>query len=357
MITPPQPDDFAVPMEEEEKGPGEQLREARQIRNLTIDDVAMRLHLHPAMVHSLEKEAYDKLPGPVFIRGYLSVYARLLNIAPTPILDAFDRRNLAPPVLSRNIANQPQVCSSHILVRITTYVIISCLALLVFFWWKNTISPDDYTKYEEFATLLEQPSRQQLPEQGSLREETKITLDNQENKIASDNSDNHVPPLSETPFIGEEDTPTDISVNRELPERSQDEVTTGNPPYEPSINVDRQKPAPILERNNHSMTLGVSAGEVVSVPSTMPKMDRIVVHLSADSWMEIHDGLGKRLYYQLGLSGQTYEFQGIEPFRVVLGYAHAATITYNGKLFDHTPYIQDELAEFSVGNSTQRSAD
>nr|VFJ71235.1 MAG: protein RodZ, contains Xre-like HTH and DUF4115 domains [Candidatus Kentron sp. FW] len=357
MITPPQPDDLAVPMEEEEKGPGEQLKEVRKIRNLTIDDIAMRLHLHPATVHSLEKEAYDKLPGPAFIRGYLNAYARLLNIAPTPILEAFDRRDLAPPVLSRNIANQPQMCSNHILVRITTYVIISCLALLVFFWWKNTIDPDDYTKYEEFATLLERPSPQQLPEQRPLHEETKITRDNQENKIASDNSDNHVHPSSETPFIGEEDTPTDISVNQEPPERGQDEVTSGNPPYEPSIDVDRQKPAPILERNNHPMTSEVPADEVMAVPPTMPKIDRMVVHLSADSWMEIHDGLGKRLYYQLGLSGQTYEFQGIEPFRVVLGYAHAARITYNGKPFDHTPYIQDELAEFFVGNSTQRSAD
>ena len=43
-------------------------------------DVAHHLGLNPAIIQSLETDDFARLGAPVFVRGYLSRYARLLNL-------------------------------------------------------------------------------------------------------------------------------------------------------------------------------------------------------------------------------------------------------------------------------------
>nr|VFK57228.1 MAG: protein RodZ, contains Xre-like HTH and DUF4115 domains [Candidatus Kentron sp. TUN]VFK60557.1 MAG: protein RodZ, contains Xre-like HTH and DUF4115 domains [Candidatus Kentron sp. TUN]VFK65244.1 MAG: protein RodZ, contains Xre-like HTH and DUF4115 domains [Candidatus Kentron sp. TUN] len=395
------------PMDEENKGPGRRLREARQMRNLSINDVAARLRLSPTTIYNLEKGHYDKLHGPAFIRGYLNAYARLLNIASSPILDAFDQRNLAPPVLTWDVASRSQIRSNHIFVRIATYLIILTLVSLVFSWWRTTITPSDYARsgYQDFSTLLELEQFLNQELNRKPHEGMKFALNNHMDSLSQES----LPHAMEEADVDAKDG---MSTNRVLPEIGQNGAvigstppTTGNLP-EPAPVADRPVNSPASEEDNYSATeetilitvnqepSETSQSEVIiastspttedfsqpmaatdmsvdfsapqedsfssiqeatnditeAISPTIPKVNHLVVHLSNDSWMEIYDGLGERLYYQLGLSGQTYEFQGSSPFQVTLGYAHAAKITYNGELFDHTPYIEKELAEFSVGS-------
>nr|VFJ92086.1 MAG: cytoskeleton protein RodZ [Candidatus Kentron sp. LFY] len=340
------PDDPAIPVDEEDKTLGEQLREARYARNLTIDDIASCLRLSPDTIRSLEEDNYDKLPGPVFIRGYLSAYARLLRIAPSRILDAFDRRNLAPPPLTRDVANQFQGGGNHILMRITTYLIILGLVILVFSWWRTTIRPSDYAAYEEFDVSLEHPSEEPIKEVG-----------HEEMDVASHDHVSSSSRGAEFPAVGvERDGPIGAPVREALVldefQGDRDEAVIASVP---SSNGDLPEPAfadalPTLEKNTYSMTREVTTSTETRTSPPAPQEDRLAIYLKGNSWIEIYDGLGKKLFYQLGVSGQTYEFLGRAPFRVILGFAHAAKVIYNGEPFDHTPYIHKEIAEFQVGN-------
>nr|VFK78605.1 MAG: protein RodZ, contains Xre-like HTH and DUF4115 domains [Candidatus Kentron sp. SD] len=363
MITPSSLNDPAIPVDEQEKSPGEQLREARRARNLNIEDIAIHLRLTPATVSSLEEEDYEKLPGPVFIRGYLSAYARLLKISPSSILSAFDRRNLAPPPLSRGIANQSQMGSNHLLVQAMTYLIAFCLIALVFFWWRSTIHPSDYARYEEFDVFPEHPlEQQQVIFPGSPDPESEIALDN--------HAANHAAPVSEGLSFStvereaatmegdgismEESASTEPSPNQEIFEDGRERRMIASPSSEKPrgpASAENAAPAFTPAENTRSMPQKSALGRLAATLSPARKKDRLVVRLSKDSWVEIYDGFGKKLFYQLGLSGQTYEFRGSAPFQVVLGYAPAAKVIYNGKPFDHTPYIQREIAEFPVGNA------
>lgn len=60
--------------------PGRMLTEARVRKNLTILDVAQQLKLSISQVEALEADAYDRLPGPVFVRGFVRNYARLVDL-------------------------------------------------------------------------------------------------------------------------------------------------------------------------------------------------------------------------------------------------------------------------------------
>jgi cytoskeleton protein RodZ len=65
---------------------GAVLAAAREELNLSIAEVARHLKLSPAQVEALEAGAYDRLPGRVFVRGFLRNYAKLLGIDPEPLL-------------------------------------------------------------------------------------------------------------------------------------------------------------------------------------------------------------------------------------------------------------------------------
>ena len=56
-------------------GPGQRLRRIRQSKNLELSKVAAELHLRVPILQSLEADAFDRLPEPVFVRGYLRSYA------------------------------------------------------------------------------------------------------------------------------------------------------------------------------------------------------------------------------------------------------------------------------------------
>jgi cytoskeleton protein RodZ len=66
--------------------PGNVLAAARHALDLSVSDVARHLKLSPAQVEALEQGAYERLPGRVFVRGFLRNYAKLLGIDPQPLL-------------------------------------------------------------------------------------------------------------------------------------------------------------------------------------------------------------------------------------------------------------------------------
>ncbi|MCL1527731.1 hypothetical protein A7D16_12875 [Xanthomonas nasturtii] len=78
---------------EQEKGCGQHLREAREAAGLSVDDVAGKLRMPGHVVRSLEQEDWQRLGAPVFVRGQLRSYARLLQVDLEPLLQ---RATIAP---------------------------------------------------------------------------------------------------------------------------------------------------------------------------------------------------------------------------------------------------------------------
>ena len=67
-------------MEQAHEGPGAALQAARLARQLSVAQVADRLKLSAAVVAALEANEWDRLPAPVFVRGYIRAYARLMAL-------------------------------------------------------------------------------------------------------------------------------------------------------------------------------------------------------------------------------------------------------------------------------------
>lgn len=71
-------------------GCGERLRAARVAAGMSMDDVAARLHMPVRVVRSLEAEDWSRLGAPVFVRGQVRSYSRLLGLTTAPMMEALD---------------------------------------------------------------------------------------------------------------------------------------------------------------------------------------------------------------------------------------------------------------------------
>jgi len=69
-------------------GCGERLRQAREAAGMSIDDVAAKLHMPARIVRSLEAEDWAQLGAPVFVRGQVRSYSRLMGLMTAPMMDA-----------------------------------------------------------------------------------------------------------------------------------------------------------------------------------------------------------------------------------------------------------------------------
>ncbi len=119
-------------------GPGEQLRQARAARALSVEAVAAQLRLSPRQIVALENDDYDGLRGATYVRGYLRNYARLVG-APVDEVLASHARSLerAQPETAVVSLTPPerQVTSRDQQVRLATFALVAALVGLVLIWW------------------------------------------------------------------------------------------------------------------------------------------------------------------------------------------------------------------------------
>ena len=66
---------------------GVTLRSARIQRGLSIEQVAQDTRISARFIEALEDEAFDELPAPVYVRGFLRSYANYLKVEANPLLE------------------------------------------------------------------------------------------------------------------------------------------------------------------------------------------------------------------------------------------------------------------------------
>jgi cytoskeleton protein RodZ len=90
-----------------QQGAGSRLREAREAAGLSQADVAARLKMPLRVVRSLEAEDWSRLGAPVFVRGQLRSYSRLLGLTIAPVVEASGVAPVEPPTLTPRTFTSP----------------------------------------------------------------------------------------------------------------------------------------------------------------------------------------------------------------------------------------------------------
>ncbi|MBW2348231.1 MAG: helix-turn-helix domain-containing protein [Deltaproteobacteria bacterium] len=73
----------------EKEGLGDLFRREREARGLGYTEISELTRLRPSFVEAIEEEAWDRLPPPVFVKGFLRSYARVLDLDEEVVLGRF----------------------------------------------------------------------------------------------------------------------------------------------------------------------------------------------------------------------------------------------------------------------------
>lgn len=75
---------------------GQQLRQAREQRSLTIEQAAAATRIRPHYLRSLEADEFEAMPSPAHGRGFLRAYAGFLGLEAEKLLAALDETKSGP---------------------------------------------------------------------------------------------------------------------------------------------------------------------------------------------------------------------------------------------------------------------
>jgi cytoskeleton protein RodZ len=113
------------------------------------------------------------------------------------------------------------------------------------------------------------------------------------------------------------------------PEIASDEATAV-PDATMLVGLQATPPAAVAPAPAPATPAPVKAAETPK-PETPARPTRLRLQLASESWIEIYDARGERLYYDIASAGSVQSVEGRGPLRVVLGSAAGVTVEVDGK--------------------------
>ena len=302
-----------------EAGAGAQLRAAREAAGLSLDQVAQQLKLAQRQVKAIEDENFAELPGRTFIRGFVRNYARVLGLDAQRVLaqlpDATHAPSLVSPALHSTGAMIAELPSSAVarpnLARwLIPLALVGCIvAAAAYEWYRGGLA-----------------SLNEAPRPVSAAPDTKTTASSAvvlPNPLASEGR-----PTVAAPTNAAEKTllTANASMGAPTPAASMPPTTTATP----------------------ATAAPSSATSPAAAPAPAATDAPLMLAYAGPSWTEIRDRTGTLLVSRLVAADAVEGVRGTPPFEVVLGNAHAVTLTYRGQTIDLSAYTRQNVARLTL---------
>lgn len=288
---------------------GQQLREARQARGLSIEDVVHALKFSARQIEAVEADHMDVLPGAVFQRGLVRSYARLLRLDPEPLLSLIEAQAPAQEPDIRAPENMGNATPKGGIHQIPPLVALSVLLLIVagaMFGWRYLGGGAAKTSSGMDVALA--PVKEA---KGPATEAAAVPA----------------PPSGNVPVAA-----------------PQPEVVAPAP-----APLATPAPTPVPAPTPAPVPVAVAQPAAVApVPAVAPVDGRrLSFQFQGESWIEVKDASG--LVILTGIyHGGTQSVVGRAPFEVVIGNASVVSLRDDGKLVDLKPYTRSEVSRLTL---------
>jgi len=279
---------------------GSELRKAREKLGMSTNDVAEDLLISVDIIKAIENSQADALPALTFTQGYIRSYARLLGLSADDIIT--DYILMAPDskqVLTPHSVLPAQKSSNDSFIRFISFSFIIIGVIVLFVWLYNT-------DFREHSSVSDEVAKFNAP----FSAETQIDSDTNEVDITTT------------------DNETELSMQRE-------------PDYQPEAEPASQPEVSVVQVEQN-ITDEPEVEEVTAVKSAAVSnsvVDTLSLSALGESWCEIQDSTGKRMFYQLLNRGQEITLSGVAPFTVFLGNAPKVRVEVNNKIVDFESLI------------------
>jgi cytoskeletal protein RodZ len=132
-------------------GLGAVLRNEREKKGLTLDQVASITKLRVKIVEAIENETWGDLPPPVFVRGFIRSYAKVLGLDGTELLHLHERVAPLPTVTGKPVEVQHRSYKGRFLLAVILVLILGFVAYLLV----EYLSPSGEQLIEKKQAVLE----------------------------------------------------------------------------------------------------------------------------------------------------------------------------------------------------------
>lgn len=276
------------------------LRQAREHAGLSVEQVASQLLLAVDIIEAIENADMQRLPSSTFVVGYIRSYAKILNVPADEVIEAYHA--LVPPP-TESVSTQSPFSEAETVKSnkspLLVYIIIAIVVAGLLWWALNpplkTESPAQTQQTTDFSAQSESVTNDTPPEE-----------------------------FSAIPDTG------DVS--------SADSTESSN------NSTDKSVSEPVLQDETQQLDQlqGLNA----------PLFDELILTGVAESWAEVVDANGDRLFYQLINNGEEIRLSGQAPFEVFLGNAPAVRIEANNSLveFDHLISSSKNVASITIAS-------
>ena len=69
---------------------GEYLKKERELRQISLQEVAEETKISVSRLKALEANQFDQLPAPIYIRGFVRIYAEYIGLDPADVMMRFE---------------------------------------------------------------------------------------------------------------------------------------------------------------------------------------------------------------------------------------------------------------------------
>jgi cytoskeleton protein RodZ len=309
-------------------GPGQILKNARTQANLSIQDIAKKVRLKKDLLEDIERDSYDINISLTFIRGYLKLYAKHVNVAEEEVIAAFDKLNTQKkePVklqsFSRRVANQ----ANDDKLMLVTYVLVGLVVALVVIWWLQKSNANT----DEVVVLL--PASQPSETVAVTPAQPALVPSPPSIEIINSDTSQDTPVLLTVQSAAE-------ALSSEPADASQ-QVSSGDN----SITGTAPDTAKIISAVSEPTTVDVNRARLIE--SSQPI--ELIFEFAGDCWMNLSDATGENIAYGVKVSGRVMPVTGYPPFVVTLGAPEVVKISYAGQAVDMSFLKPGRIAKFDL---------
>ena len=292
-------------MSEEGLGIGVKLRAAREAKGWSPQDAGSRLRLMSRQIEAMEAEDFFRLGQPVFARGFVRNYAKLLGLNPDELLDQMTVVKVSRVQETESMPFTPsqEFWKSPWVLGVIAAVILAVAIPVSLYWW---LTSDEIG--QAAPAVAEKPVQPPPPPPAPMPE-------------------GEQPAASESP----------------LPE--QPAGTLGG------VHGAAQATAPAVQqaatRPVEAAAKPVPAASAVPAAAPAPAAG-LRLQFDEISWVQVRDSSGQIVHSGLNPAGALVDVAGKAPFYLVVGNAEKVRVIYKGKAIDLKPFTSVNVARFTL---------
>lgn len=131
---------------------GRFLRRERELKQISVEELAQATRIPLKMLHHIEEDRFDQLPGEVFTRGFLRSYAKALGVEADEVLARYGqgrRAQVLTPAPITSITPPEKGRRFGIAIALVILLILFTLALSIVLRPRHRNAPVELSSREE----------------------------------------------------------------------------------------------------------------------------------------------------------------------------------------------------------------